>query len=587
MTDAQTTLLLVEDDLADAKLIQDALSGTGDHSFRVEWVTRLSDALNRLDKGGVEVVLLDLTLPDVQGIEAFDQVYLAAPNALILVLSAASDEETARQVVQRGAHDYLNKGNVDVHWLPRALHYVIERKATKDALRTSEARFRAMSDASPLGIFVSDTEGNCIYTNTAYHMISGLTFEQTLGTNWSMAIHPEDRQRVLAEWRAAAQSDEPFQSETRFLRGDKSVVWARLNAAAMLDGAKLHGHVQTVEDITERKLSEIVLRKAEDALFEEKERAQITLNSIGDAVLTTYLQGNVSYMNLAAEKLTGWSNEAALGQPLSEVFKLIEGTTRLAAANPAQQAIREDRTVGLPMDCLLVRRDGLELAIEDSTAPIHNRDGRVTGAVIVFHDVTQTRAMALRMSHLALHDFLTGLPNRVLLTERLSQAIGLANRNSKQVALLFLDLDYFKRINDTLGHAIGDQLLQSVASRLVACVRGTDTVCRHGGDEFVMLLPEIEKSQDAAQVAEKVLLAIALPHIIGGHELHVTSSIGISVYPDDGLNVEMILRNADTAMYHAKSGGRNNYQFFKGEMNTRSVRRLFVESREDACGGEE
>ena len=160
----------------------------------------------------------------------------------------------------------------------------------------------------------------------------------------------------------------------------------------------------------------------------------------------------------------------------------------------------------------------------------------------------------------------------------LAQAIGLAQRRHKQVALVFLDLDYFKNINDSLGHAIGDQVLQSAAARLTAAVRATDTVCRQGGDEFVILLAEIEQPLDAALVAEKLIEAFAVPHLIGKHELHVTLSIGISVYPDDGSTVDSVLQNADTAMYHAKACGRNNYQFFRPDMNTRAVRRQFLES---------
>ncbi len=393
-----------------------------------------------------------------------------------------------------------------------------------------------------------------------------------------MAIHPDDRPRVLADWRTAAHSDAPFRTEFRFQREDGSVVWTRVNSAAMRDGMQPHGHVQTVEDITERKSTEFGLRAAQEALFEEKERAQVTLNSIGDAVLTTDLLGNVTYLNQAAEAMTGWSREDALGQPLAEVFRIVDGTTRQAAANPARRALAEDRTVGLAADCVLIRRDGFESAIEDSAAPIHNRDGQVAGAVIVFHDVSQSRAMAQKMAHLAQHDFLTGLPNRALLTERLSQAIGLTNRHRKQVALLFLDLDDFKHINDSLGHAIGDQLLQSVADRLVACVRSTDMVCRQGGDEFVVLLAEIEQPQDAGHVAETLLAAFVAPHLLGGQELHVTLSIGISVYPDDGGNVDGVMQNADTAMFHAKASGRNNYQFFRTDMNIRAVRRVAVET---------
>ena len=238
----------------------------------------------------------------------------------------------------------------------------------------------------------------------------------------------------------------------------------------------------------------------------------------------------------------------------------------------------EDRIVGLAAGCVLLRRDGVETSIEDSAAPIHNREGRVTGAVIVFHDVSESRAMAARMERLAHHDFLTGLPNRALLSERLTQAIGMARRRGKQVALLFLDLDYFKYINDSLGHAIGDLVLQVVAERLVACVRTTDTVCRRGGDEFVILLSEIERIEDAARVADKLLQVFSRPQCIGGHALHVTLSIGISVYPDDGDCAETVLRNADTAMYCAKARGRNNYQFFRAEMSTGAVRSLPVDS---------
>lgn len=447
------------------------------------------------------------------------------------------------------------------------------------ALQASEVRFRAMSDASPLGIIASDAGGRCTYTNAAYRTISGQTSEQALGKYWVMAIHPDDLLRVLAELRDNAWGTTPFQMECRFLRSDGSTVWTRVNIAALYDGpdnlAEMHGHVLTVEDISTRKSTELALREAEAALFEEKERAQVTLNSIGDAVLATDLMGNVTYMNLVAEEMTGWLCEEALGRPLSEVFNIIDGTTRQVAANPARRAIAEDRIVGLAADCMLVRRDGFESLIEDSAAPIHDRGGRVTGAVIVFHDLSQSRAMMRKMSHQAMHDALTGLPNRALLTERLSQAIGMAQRHGKQVALLYLDLDYFKHINDSLGHAIGDQLLKSVADRLVTCVRTTDTVSRHGGDEFIILLAEIEHPQDATQVAEKLQTAFAVPQFISGQELHITLSIGISIYPDDGDNGDIVMQNADVAMYDAKASGRNDYRFYRPDMRTHAVRRPF------------
>lgn len=564
MTISATNLLLIESNPSDAKLIQDALRDDAT-VFRLVWVTSLAAALIHLDKNPIEVILLDLELPDGKGLDVFDKVIAAASNALILVLSVASNEELMRAAMKRGAHDYFAKGHIDAHWLPRALNYILDRKVSRTALHDSEVRFRAMSDASPLGIFVSDVQGNCIYTNAAYHTISGQMLEETLGTNWTSAIHPDDRLQAISEWGNAVRSQAPFVTEVRFLRKDKSVIWTRLNAAAIRDGSdnkKSRGYVQIVEDISDRKSIEVILRVSEETVFEQHERAQVTLNSIGDGVLTTNLTGKVSYLNRVAEVMTGWPLEDALGLPLEDVFALIDADTRKPFVNPADDALESNTTVKLPTNLLLVRRDGSEAPIEDSIAPIHNRIGEVTGAVIVFHDVSEARAMAQKMLHMAQHDFLTGLANRALITERLTRAIGLAKRKKKQLALLFIDLDNFKQINDSLGHAVGDKLLQSVAKRLQEVVRTTDTVCRQGGDEFVVLLTEIERSNDAAQVAEKLIAAFALPHVIHECELQITLSIGVSVYPDDCNNVEMAFQHADEAMYQAKKAGRNNYQFF-------------------------
>jgi diguanylate cyclase (GGDEF)-like protein/PAS domain S-box-containing protein len=317
---------------------------------------------------------------------------------------------------------------------------------------------------------------------------------------------------------------------------------------------------------------------AEDALFLEKERAQVTLNCIGDAVICTDILGNITFLNLAAERMTAWSWPEAAGRPVTEVFQIIDGLTRQPAPDPMEMAIAQNRTVALTANCVLLRRDGSESAIEDSAAPIHDCAGRLTGAVIVFHDVTATRAMSLQMAYSAQHDFVTNLPNRVLLNDRISQSITLARRQDRAIAVLFLDLDHFKYINDSLGHAIGDQLLQCVSKRLQASVRGSDTVSRQGGDEFVILLSEIAHPKDAATSAKKILRSLSAPCSIAGHDLHIDGSIGISIYPADGGDAETLIKNADTAMYHAKEQGRNNFQFFAVEMNLKSVQRQSLES---------
>jgi diguanylate cyclase (GGDEF)-like protein/PAS domain S-box-containing protein len=328
----------------------------------------------------------------------------------------------------------------------------------------------------------------------------------------------------------------------------------------------------------QRALRNAIERKiVEDALYVEKERAVVTLNSIGDAVLCTDISGKITYLNLVAESMTGWRREEAIGQPLAEVFRIIDGGSRKTARDPMEMAVELNRTVGLTVNCVLVRRDGFESAIEDSAAPIHDRAGRVIGAVIVFHDVSAARAMSLQMTYSAQHDLVTNLPNRLLLNDRITQSIALARRQKRPLAVLFLDLDRFKYINDSLGHAAGDKLLQSVSKRLLAVVRGSDTVSRQGGDEFIILLSGIAYPEAAATGAKKILLSLSAPHSIGGQDLHIDGSIGISIYPEDGEDAETLIKNADTAMYHAKESGRNNFQFFKAEMNVKAVERQFLE----------
>lgn len=288
----------------------------------------------------------------------------------------------------------------------------------------------------------------------------------------------------------------------------------------------------------------------------QSSRAQLTLDSIGDAVLTTDLVGRVSYLNRVAERMTGWTTAEACGRPLQDVACIIDAESREPVPDPMAMAIRQDAIVGLGVNCLLIRRDGHETAIEDTAAPIRDGAGHVTGAVLVFHDVGAARAMSQRMSHLAQHDGLTGLPNRLLLGDRLARAIESARRHGGSLAVLFLDVDRFKSVNDSHGHSAGDQVLQSVARRLVGCVRGSDTVSRQGGDEFVVLLTEVTRAEDASASAEKLLLEIAVPHLIAGQDLQVTASVGIAVFPADGTDAETLLEMADRALMRAKAHGR-------------------------------
>ena len=438
-------VLLVEDNPGDARLLREMLNEPGSGRTELTVVQSMAQAVAELGSRAADIILLDLGLPDAQGLEGVRQMHEAAPRTPLVVLTGRDDEALAGRALQEGAADYLLKGQIDARGLLRALRYAIERKVM------------------------------------------------------------------------------------------------------------------------------------EEALFVEKERAEVTLHSIGDGVISTDISGIITYLNLAAEAMTGWSFEEAVGRPMDEVFLSVDSLSREATPNPIARAAEQVGAVYLLSNCVLIGRDNLEIPIEASVSQIRDLAGSATGAVIVFRDVSAARAMALLMTHAAEHDFLTGLPNRLLLNDRISQAVAMAPRHGKQVAVLFLDLDGFKHINDSLGHGIGDRLLQSIARRLVDSVRSSDTVSRQGGDEFVVLLSEAEQWEDASIVANRILDSVAEAHSIDQHELHVTASIGVSVFPGDGEDAETLIKNADTAMYQAKANGRQTFQFFKADMNVRAVERQSIE----------
>ena len=335
------------------------------------------------------------------------------------------------------------------------------------------------------------------------------------------------------------------------------------------DGYRLRRMVRTMID-----------RHALEAVRVENELATTTLNLIGEGILRTDADGNVTYLNRFAEKMTGWSRAEARGRPFADVLRLIDNISGASLDDALAIALQADKTASgmtSSINCTLVRRDGEEFGIESRVAIIHDQDGNAVGAVVAFRDVSAARVASLEMSRVAQHDVLTNLPNRALFNDRLSQAISLAERQSKQLAVLFVDLDQFKRINDSLGHSVGDRLLRSVARRLVACVRRTDTVSRLGGDEFLILLSQIEHSEDAAITARKILRAVAAPHVIDSKSLDVNVSIGGSTYPADAQNAETLVSYADVAMYEAKQQGRNSYQFFRTDMRARMATRVALE----------
>ena len=305
------------------------------------------------------------------------------------------------------------------------------------------------------------------------------------------------------------------------------------------------------------------LGKSEDSgqMLADSMRTPEILEYIGDAIISVGLDGNVVYMNRMAEQLTGFSRAEGIGHPLKKVFCVLDATTRKGRENLAEKAMETESLVPLENNAILITRDKRELTIEDSAAPIHGADNTVSGAVIIFHDSRYSAEVTAKMSDLAQQDHLTGLLNRYAFEERFKQSMTLARRYKREIGLLFIDLNKFKEINDVWGHNCGDEVLKAMADQLLSCMRKADSAARYGGDEFVVLLSEIEHPDHVFVVADKVRRMAANLRLPDGREVVLDISIGVSLYPDNGDTLEALLRHADADMYRNKAlAGNGNGQ---------------------------
>jgi diguanylate cyclase (GGDEF)-like protein/PAS domain S-box-containing protein len=432
----------------------------------------------------------------------------------------------------------------------------IERRLAEEALRGSEAKFRGLFESVMEGVYQVGRDGRLLSVNPAFVTMLGYNSAEELYALPSAAMlywNPADR----AEFARRVESEgEVRNAELILRRRDGEQIVTLENSRAIRDaGGRITGYEGTITDITERK-------RAEQAVFAEKERAQVTLESIGDAVITTGAEGRIEYLNPVAEQLTGWDENEARGRPLGEVLNLINEATRepliealLASLGRGEASPPADHSV-------LLTRQGQEVAIQESAAPICDRQRRVIGAVIVFHDVTKERRLKRALSYQASHDALTGLINRREFDNRLHAAVQGAQRGEGVYALLYIDLDNFKVVNDTCGHQAGDRLMRDVTGLLQTRVRASDTIARLGGDEFGVLL-ESCTLETATRIAEGIRQAIRDYRFTwGASTLSVGASIGIVEIDRNTENVASIMSAADIACYAAKDEGRNRIHVY-------------------------
>jgi diguanylate cyclase (GGDEF)-like protein/PAS domain S-box-containing protein len=376
--------------------------------------------------------------------------------------------------------------------------------------------------------------------------------------DWRRLIHQDDLARVQAGLREhIAGNSEVFSSVHRMRRSDGEWRWMECRIKALTDGhGRLRRLVGVEHDITERKVYE-------EALFREKESAQITLQSIGDGVVTTDAEGQVEYLNPVAQELTGWGIEDALGRPLEQIFRGFHEETCEPLENPLTMAIQRNRAIKSVRPTLLIRRDGNELYIESTASPIRNDKGDVTGGVLVFHDVSESRELNRRLSYHASHDILTGLVNRREFESRIDRALKSARARETSYALLYLDLDRFKIINDTCGHQAGDTLLGQLGALLKARIRWRDCLARLGGDEFGVLLESC--SLDEALTSAQALVTAIDEFKFNWEDraFKLTVSIGVVPITSESTDVASIITAADSACQAAKESGRNRVHCFE------------------------
>lgn len=445
------------------------------------------------------------------------------------------------------------------------------------ARRMAEDSYRATFDNAPIGIMHSNADLKILHVNPKLCEILGYTREELLAMKTFDFLSPDHRKSDRPQYLQQMLKGEmqTFSSERPFVRKDGSIVWTNRTVSLVRDstGQPLY-FLRIIEDISERK-------RAEDALTQERLMLRTVVDAIPDRIYVKDIEGRFILQNAANLKVRGIDQlEDIIGKTVFDIF-------------PRQQAEhmhKEDQDIISSGEPLIDREGRTHFGAAGDTdgevrwhltskIPLRDAAGKIYGLVGVNRDITERKQANEHLAHLAHYDSVTGLPNRVMLHDRLGQAIAQARRNSWFVGVLFLDLDRFKLVNDTLGHAAGDLLLKQVSTRLTQALRPSDTVGRLSGDEFAVILSELAVPQNAGLVAQKLIDMLKMPFDLDGNEVFVTASIGITLYPTDSDNIETLIRDADAAMYGAKSAGRNNYQYYTAEMNRRATEKLRLETR--------
>ena len=445
---------------------------------------------------------------------------------------------------------------------------ITERKRTEDALREMRDRFRSIFDHAPIGVAMVNLEGRYLQVNRSLCEILGYTEEELQSLTWQEITHPDDLVASLAFARRIVEGKFPkYHLEKRFVHADGHTVWASLSVSLVRDaeGEPLY-YVSQIQDVTERKKVEMVFKESE-------ERLRSLVQNSSDIITILEADGTVHYVSPAVERITGYKPEEQVG---TNAFDSVHPDDRDRALDTFAEVLKR---AGLqpPLEFRVPHKDGSWRYLEHVVNNLLD-DPVVRGVVVNSWDVTERKALEEQLSYQAFHDPLTGLPNRALFMDRLEHALTRANRRGTEVAVLFMDLDNVKVINDSLGHEVGDQLLVAVAERLKGCLRPEDTAARLGGDEFTILVEDVASVGEVVQIAERIAEILQPPFPLGEQEVFTTVSTGIALNGSAQEQPADLLRHADLAMYRAKRRGRARYEVFEPSMEAKVVERLMLEA---------
>ena len=561
-------ILVIEDDPGDFGLIRAhlrraGLMRDGDQDGPI-WAKTLAEGVALARRDQPDVVLLDLSLPDSSGLATVRAIRAALPGLPLVVLTGHDDRQLALASLSAGAQDYLVKGQFEHDALGRAVRHALVRERLESRLRL----FEVALDSAANAIVITDIDARIEWANPAFTRLTGYSLEEAQGHHPGALIQSgrqgEAYYRQMWETIRAGQA---WRGEIVSRRRDGPLYDASLVISPVIDaGGAIRHFVAILQDITERRRTDLELQIAATA-FESQEGMFVT---DADKVILR--------VNRAFTDITGYTAAEAVGRTPD----LLDSGRHDASFHAALQE-RLARKGSWQGEIWHRRKNG-EVHPEWLTlTAVRNGSGELSRYVGTLTDITARKAAEDEIRQLAFYDPLTLLPNRRLLLDRLQQALAASARSKRLGALLFLDLDNFKTLNDTLGHDKGDLLLQQIAERLASCVREGDTVARLGGDEFVIMLEDLSQSaaEAAAQteiVGEKILVALSQPYALTGHEYHNTSSIGVTLFRDQRDTVEDLLRRADLAMYQAKAAGRNTLRFFDPEMQAAVSARVALEA---------